>query len=694
MKKILKKLTYASLFFMALAFTSCQEEFEEIGNQEEQQAIEVGSNTALLIENTSANDGSFDNIVDGSSCIAVQFPYTVAVAGVEITIDSIADLKVIEELFDEVDTDDDLLEIFFPVTVTLSDFTEVVIENKEALRELAADCLEGGDDDDIECIDFVYPITLFTFDVQNQQSGSVTVNSDREMRLFFKDKTLGELVSIDFPITLKKADGTTLEVVNNAGLAAALSNAKDECDEDDDNDYNDDDFEDNSFVEYLTSCEWVLKEIVRNGGDQTGQYLEFIFEFDDEGVVEVEGMLGNSFAGEWSLAFTEDGPKILMAFDTNTDFSLEWRVYELEEGIIKFYSDNDNKMVLRRACTDNTICDITNVAANLSGCKWRIADASWDIDFDGLIDFSNFNIHAYQNSGAFVDEGNWELTQEGKFKFNALFSANLEGLLGEWSVLECEPGSIKLGNADNAYVVLEKDCEFELPSADRLATILQECSWVIQRMKQEGARYNRYLGYEFLFNANGTVTLEAEAEVVSEGNWELGFNASGQLAIVISMMAEQELNFEWPLVEMLEQKLTFKIEETGKELTIQRVCEQENDEDVQSIRTILMSGLWNITELTEGDMVLTANHSDFDFDFKTMHQVELSINQDPITAGLWRNYRDYPGDLRMALNFEADVYDLGVLSEAWYITEVSENRIKMVYENEETVKVVVFEKKP
>ena len=242
MKKIIKSLSQLSVLLVVLFLTSCQEEFEEIGGgEEEQTAIEVGSSTALLIENTSSNDGSYDNIVDGSSCIAVQFPYTVEVAGIQITIDSIADLKVIEELFDEVDDDEDILEFIFPITIILSDFTEVEIENKEALRELAADCIEGGDDDDIECIDFVYPITLFTFDVQNQQSGSVTVNSDREMRLFFKEKEAGELVSIDYPITLEKKDGTTVEITSNAQLAVTLRAAKDECDEDDDDDYNDDD---------------------------------------------------------------------------------------------------------------------------------------------------------------------------------------------------------------------------------------------------------------------------------------------------------------------------------------------------------------------------------------------------------------------------------------------------------------------
>ena len=86
-------------------------EFEELPQGNEQQAIAASSSTAKLVERTSSSDGSFDNIVDGTSCIAIQFPYTVEVAGIQLTIDSMADLKLIEEIFDSVDGDEDFLEI-------------------------------------------------------------------------------------------------------------------------------------------------------------------------------------------------------------------------------------------------------------------------------------------------------------------------------------------------------------------------------------------------------------------------------------------------------------------------------------------------------------------------------------------------------------------------------------------------------
>jgi len=152
-------------------------------------------------------------------------------------------LHLIEEIFDAIDSDDDFLEILFPITVTTGDYTEITINGIEDLRELAAQCLEGGADDDIECIDFVYPMTLFTFDIELEQTGSFVVESDRDLRRFFGNLDANELVSFQFPISLELYDDTVITVNTNEELARAIESAKDACDEDDDDDYNDDDLE-------------------------------------------------------------------------------------------------------------------------------------------------------------------------------------------------------------------------------------------------------------------------------------------------------------------------------------------------------------------------------------------------------------------------------------------------------------------
>ncbi len=429
MKNVFKYPVFLLLFMATLMVTSCQEEFEELPQPDEQQTIMASSSTAKLIERTSSNDGSFDNIVDGASCIALDFPYTVEVNGIQITIDSREDLQLIEEIFDALDDDINLLDILFPITITLSDFTKIEINNNEELRALAEECMEGGDDDDIECIDFVYPITLYTFDINEQQTGSVTVKSDEELRLFFKGLDENDLISIDFPVTLKLYDGTTVTVYSNAELATAIENAKDACDEDDDDDYNDDDFTLERFNNLITECPWLVREVERDAVNQTDQYFEYLMDFTEDGGVTVKDRLGNVLNGFWNSRLTDRGILLNLEFDVLVDFNLEWFVYEIEEGKIKLYAEGGNKIILRNACDvynedPNTLREI------LRECAWVIKKVKNNGDeIDRLLGYE-FTFMAEGvvtlSNGVNTSTGSWVITTnaQGRLVMGLTFGEN------------------------------------------------------------------------------------------------------------------------------------------------------------------------------------------------------------------------------------------------------------------------------
>ncbi|MEM8508270.1 MAG: hypothetical protein AAF717_10590 [Bacteroidota bacterium] len=608
MKKLIKNVLYTSIVAMALLFTACQDEFEEVGNND-QETLEAGSATAELIVKTASNDGSFDNIVDEASCIAVQFPYTVDVGGVQITIDSIEDLRLIEEIFDEFDDDEDILEIIFPITIVLADFTEVVIESKEALRELAANCLEGGADDDIECIDFVYPITLFTFDIDGQQADSFVINSDRELHRFFEDREDDELVSIDFPVTLMKFDGTEIVVNSNAELARVLDAAAEECDEDDDDDFNDDDFDEERFVEYLTECPWKIRELRRASIDQVEQYPGAMLNFMENGEVALTGMTSADVLGSWTFEFTDEGPKVELNFGMLADFNLVWYVYEIEEDVIKFYSDSENKIILKRRC---------------------------DMDDNG-------------------DDNDDDTGDD--------------------------------GNDDNGIISIET-----------LTNTLKECEWIIEELELQGEDVDRLLGYEFIFGEGGMLTL-GDGITTFDGTWEVGANTNGERTLFIEVMSEPSVNLQWPVVEIdgesvvKTSEVVLKDEASDSEMTLQKSCD-DGDNEVGEIRNIMLGGgLWNVTLYDNEGMDSTDDYAGMDFGFSMFNQVEVSINDDPIVAGVWRAIRDTKGNLQVYLNLGTDS-PFGELTEPWYVTQFTTDRIELVYEDEEiNFKTLVFEKK-
>lgn len=349
--------SYAILLVFALSFTGCstEEPFEQ--QIDEDQVLTVDSVVSNLIERTAYNDGSHDNIIDGSSCFDIRFPYTVMINELEFTIASEDDLELIEELFDAIgqgiEQDVDILDIIFPITITLADYTDITINTLADLEEIAEQCIEGGGDGDIECIDFVYPITLFTFDTNREQTDNVIVKNDKELILFFNKLTEGNLVSIDFPISLQLFDGVEIEVNNNRELADAIENGIEICDEDDDDDFNDDDFTKERLDQLLLECPWLIEEVQRDEIDQTDQFFNHLMIYAEDGVVIIEDLEGNVFMGEWITEITDDGAFVTLIFDFAVDFNLKWRVFEIGEDRIKFYVKDGNRIVVEQSCDNN-----------------------------------------------------------------------------------------------------------------------------------------------------------------------------------------------------------------------------------------------------------------------------------------------------------------------------------------------------
>jgi len=512
MKKIIKFLVCMSLFITAITFTSCQDEFESVSETNEQETITANSATAKLVAQTVSNDGSFDNIVDGASCFAVKFPYTVTIKGLDVTINSIEDLKLIEEIFDKIDNDADTLEFIFPITVTLADFTEIVINAKEDLVEIAKDCKEGGEDDDIECIDFVYPIKLFTFNVNLEETGNVTVTNDMQLSNFFTSLDTNDIVSLDFPVELALYDGTKITVNTNTELASTLEKAKNTCDEDDDNDYNDDDYTQKDLELYLIECPLLLNEIIRDNQSKIDQYSGYLMSFTENGEVSVKDAQGNVIVGAWSTKNIGSRVVLKLEFDELEDFNLEWFVSELAQGEIKLSVNDDNKIDLRMACHD--LPNDAEVSEKLNQCKWGITDATGAFFEDLKIDFSNNNIHAYDPDGAtIVDEGVWSL-QSGTLMLDNL-TEKLVNFNGIWAVIESLDDKITLQRGQEV-ISLDKYCEANICTDEIIIEKIEQSKWKVGNL--EGSFFED-LKLEFINNDINVYS--PNDNIVDEGNWSL-----------------------------------------------------------------------------------------------------------------------------------------------------------------------------
>lgn len=457
MKIALKYTMLFGLMVMGLFFSACQ--LDELSP--EIQVVESGNNLddtviALMVQ-LATNDGSFDNIVDGASCLEINFPYTVEINSVEFEINSEADFELIELLFDAFDDDDDVLSLLFPITITTADHSEILIENSEDLNELSVACIEGGLDDDIECIDMQYPVTFFTFNVAREQTDSVVVSNDSELRRFLLGLGTNDVVSIDFPVRFALYDDSEITVNSLEELKMAILNAIDSCDEDDDTNYNDDDFTEESLPIILTNCAWYIEKVIQND-IQIENFDHLIFDFNNDWKVNAENLSGELFSGLWETSNSIDGSIIDLQLDDLDNFNGKWIVYQITPFKLKFTNERGDKIFLNSLCNpDIELCTTQYIIDNLSSCRWMIADGNGGFFDDLSIDFSDMNILAFSPNEEVQDQGNWSIN-ENVLIFNNL-SLALTDFNGEWLIEDCREDLLLLTRNSGQLLVLDKQCD-------------------------------------------------------------------------------------------------------------------------------------------------------------------------------------------------------------------------------------------
>jgi len=452
--KALRNFLFLPLFTLIL-FTSCQNEVSDIIETNTEETFVAESVLAQSMLRTATLDGSFDNIIDSANCISVNLPVTVIVNGITITIEAVEDYEVIEEIFDEFDNDNDHIEIVFPITIILNDYTEIVINNYDELHAFVEECLgENEDDDDIECIDFKYPISVSIFNSNFDFIETVQINDDEELYEFIEELEAGVFASINFPVTMILADGSEIEVNNNDELLAAIEAAEDACDEDDDNDWNDDDDENctEEFVELaLKECIW---NIVSYNGDDTLANYDIDFNPNYGFTVSLNGDVIHD--GSWTVS--QDNDDLFIEFETSwEDLNGNWYVKDCDDDRFKL-KIGDTYIVIERECEDDLDCSAQEISQNLKECIWYSGSDLTASNLNGPYMFIEDGTVKVTGSNGNILTGTWEvvLSDEGTFLVLNIPEA-YEALSLHWEIIECEDDRLKMINGDH-ILVLEQDC--------------------------------------------------------------------------------------------------------------------------------------------------------------------------------------------------------------------------------------------
>ncbi|WP_117157653.1 hypothetical protein [Marixanthomonas ophiurae] len=549
MKRNITIYTFLILCF-GLLFSSCQkEETEFIDETDQDETITSNSTLANLLIRTSQNPGSNDDIIDGNSCTQVKYPATVIANGQKVILESEADISLIQDIFDQFPNDTDTLEIVFPITLILQDFSEVEINDQAELNALIAAC-QG--ESEIGCIDFAYPITIFTYNSNDEQTGTVTINSDIELYLLLFNLDSDDIISIDFPISVILEDGTTVEVNSNQELEDLLANAN--CDDDNG------EGELSEFEENLTTGSWYVTYFF-DDFDETSDFNGYEFTFaTDNTALATNGT--NTVPGTWNLT-TSSTPDLELFFGTNDPFDEldeDWEIIEATSEIIrlKHISGGDGSVdYLTYERTPNTGGnneDVNILIENLTTGNWFVT-LFQDDGNDDTTDYNGYEFSFFIDGSATAVStsetinGFWSIEDEETgldlvLNFDNTGSDDpFEDLNDDWDVLESSQIIIRLsdesgGGNSTDLLTFEREPNGggggNDPDPQELRDILQTGTWYVDTYLDDGDNEtNVFNGYDFTFFSNQTVTATNGSENV-DGIW------------IVSVVGE-ELNYEFDM---------------------------------------------------------------------------------------------------------------------------------------------------
>ncbi|OIQ28166.1 MAG: hypothetical protein BM564_10600 [Bacteroidetes bacterium MedPE-SWsnd-G2] len=459
MKKTINSIFIFTFFALStLFFQSCQDEEIQVTQPTEEEAIIAQSTLAVAMQSACSYDTAADDFLDNANCLGIDLPVTVTVNDITITINTLEDLELVEDIFDEFEDDEDILEFLFPITIVLNDYTEIVIEDEDALEALIDECTD--EPESIECIDFQYPISFSIFNTEFQLIDSVVVTDDSELYDFLEnlneetDQAL--LASLDFPVTMVYANGETVVVNNNQELEDVIVAAEQDCD-----DYDDDFCTEEDVNEVISECYWMID--VYNG-DDVFENLEVYF--NEDGTLQIiDGETQVAIGGAWSISQTDIGVVIsiseLTAFQG--DLGGEWLIVECDDDEFVLIKETENgvvTLVIEQECEDDEDdCSAQEINSNLQECQW------WG--FSNLYDNVQANIFTFTPNGAvIISTENSDEVLTGMYQVELTATGVVVVLeLPEpynvlnmsWDVTECDEYYIHLQNGDN-FFGLERDC--------------------------------------------------------------------------------------------------------------------------------------------------------------------------------------------------------------------------------------------
>ncbi|PKQ45078.1 hypothetical protein [Confluentibacter flavum] len=341
--KNLKSIT-SILLVTFLAFTSCQDELDS-ENGQNPNTNAANSQTASNLERSSMYDGSFDDFIDGMSCSSILLPVVANVNGTQVSILTQSDYQLVLNILGEITNDDDVVTLQFPLTVKMSNYTEVQVANQAEYDALidACETVENEGKSAISCIDIDFPITILTYSLNLEQTGSVVIESEQELYAYMNNLGNNELFAINYPIAATLNNETVISITSDLDLQASISDCLDVEEAEDTAEA-----EAKNLETIIVDGAFKVQSFVNAGVEKATDYANYTIDFANDKTCTAVNSTISTVEGTYEVT-SETEVFLDLTFSGNATFSLlnhNWEVTSFSNTSISLKSTTNAAVTL------------------------------------------------------------------------------------------------------------------------------------------------------------------------------------------------------------------------------------------------------------------------------------------------------------------------------------------------------------
>ena len=324
----MKNLYYLLFCFLILSACQSEEDIEFINNDKG-----LGANSALTnnLKRLTQNPTAFDNFIDNSSKISVDFPFEVTVnSTTNVNLNADADYQNLIDVLEATEIQDNI-ELNFPLSVSTVNYNSQTINSEAELTQFLQN-LNGTDE--VNCVELVFPISINFFDLSNTFIDLQVINNRAQFFNFLEDLNQnGFFYQLDYPIEAD-VEGTTQFINSNAEFNITFNGLLSSCFEPllynniADDDPGDDPLNLNEFISFVTDGNFQVTFLTDDGENNT-EFDGIIFNFNPDNNIIADG----DQVGEWTAFIENDTITFELDFD-DSDFGElddDWEVVSFED---------------------------------------------------------------------------------------------------------------------------------------------------------------------------------------------------------------------------------------------------------------------------------------------------------------------------------------------------------------------------